>query len=50
MYQFTHPTPAQVREWMQQRQVERTAPPTPEQIRRELGWTMTTPTTDRSRT
>jgi hypothetical protein len=34
----TKPTPAEVRQWMQQRQVERTPPPTPEEIRRQLSW------------
>lgn len=34
----THPTSQQVRDWLQQRQTERKPPPTPEQIRRELGW------------
>lgn len=38
MTAVTHPTPAQVRQWMQQRQVERKPLPTPEQIRTELGW------------
>lgn len=32
------PTKQQVRDWMQQRQAEHKPPPTPEQIRRELGW------------
>jgi hypothetical protein len=40
MTHTTHPTQQQVRTWMQQRQVERTPPPTPEQIRRELSWNM----------
>lgn len=34
------PTKEQVREWMNQRQAEHTPPPTPEQVRRELGWDM----------
>jgi hypothetical protein len=38
MTHVTHPTPAQVREWMQQRQAERTPLPTPDQIRQQLGW------------
>lgn len=37
-HQITKPTPQQVRAWMTQRRTEKTAPPTPEQIRRELGW------------
>jgi len=35
---YTKPTPQQVRDWMQKRQVDQKPPPTPEQIRRELGW------------
>lgn len=38
MTAVTHPTPAQVRAWMQQRQVERKPVPAPEEIRRQLGW------------
>jgi hypothetical protein len=41
MTPITHPTPAQVRQWMQQRQVDRTPPPKPEDIRRALGWELT---------
>ena len=37
-YPVTKPTPQQVRAWMVQRRTEKVAPPTPEQIRRELGW------------
>lgn len=36
----THPTHQQVRDWMAKRQVERTPPPSPDQIKRELGWDM----------
>lgn len=32
------PTNEQVRSWMQQRQADRSPPPTPEEIRRQLGW------------
>jgi hypothetical protein len=32
------PAKEQVRAFMQQRQKERSAPPTPEEIRRQLGW------------
>jgi hypothetical protein len=32
------PTPQQVRDWMKQRQVEKSPPPTPEQVRQQLGW------------
>jgi hypothetical protein len=34
------PSKEQVRKFMQQRQVERTPPPTPEEIKRQLGWKM----------
>lgn len=34
------PTKEQVRKWMQDRQAQRTAPPSPEEIRRQLGWGM----------
>lgn len=39
----TKPTKETVQAWMQSRRAERTAPPSPEQIRRELGWHMTQP-------
>jgi hypothetical protein len=32
------PSKEQVRQWMQQRQVEHKPPPTPEQVRQQLGW------------
>mgnify|MGYP003579717403 CR=1 FL=1 len=32
------PTKEQVRKWMQDRQAQRSAPPSPEEIRRALGW------------
>lgn len=38
MTPVTHPSPQQVRDWMKQRQAEQKPPPTPEEIRRELGW------------
>lgn len=38
MTQITHPSKEAVRTYMAQRQKERTPPPTPEQVRRELGW------------
>lgn len=38
--QANHPTKEQVRSFMQQRQVERKPPPSPEEIRRQLGWAM----------
>lgn len=34
----TKPSHQQVRQWMQQRQVAHTPPPTPAQIRTQLGW------------
>lgn len=40
MTQTTKPSNQQVRSWMQQRQVDRTPPPSPDQVRRELGWQM----------
>lgn len=40
MTHTTKPSNQVVRSWMQQRQVDRTPPPAPEQIRRELGWQM----------
>lgn len=38
MPQTSKPTNEQVRSWMQQRQADRTPPPTPDEIRRHLGW------------
>jgi hypothetical protein len=38
MTQTSKPSNQQVRSWMQQRQVDRTPPPAPEEIRRQLGW------------
>jgi len=38
MHQPSKPTNQQVRSWMQQRQVDRVPPPSPEEVRRELGW------------
>jgi hypothetical protein len=38
MPQTSKPSQEQVRNWMQQRQADRSPPPTPEQIRRQLGW------------
>lgn len=34
------PTPQQVRQWMQAPERKIAPPPTPEQIKRELGWTL----------
>jgi hypothetical protein len=36
----TKPTKFEVRSWMQQRQSTPTPPPSPDQIRRELGWNL----------
>ena len=36
--QVTKPTHQQVRTWLARQVAEKVAPPTPEQIRRELGW------------
>jgi hypothetical protein len=38
--QTTHPSKQQIRQFMQQRQADRTPPPTPERIREQLGWKM----------
>ena len=38
MTQTSKPSNQQVPSWMQQRQVDRTPPPAPEEIRRQLGW------------
>lgn len=37
------PSKQQIRDWMQQRQQEHKPPPTPEEIRRQLGWEMIAP-------
>lgn len=39
---MTTPTKEQVREWTERRKTERTPPPSPEQVKRELGWDMIT--------
>lgn len=38
MTKTTHPPKEQVRAWSVRRRTERTPPPSPDQIRRELGW------------
>lgn len=38
MTQTSKPTAAAVRSWMQQRQGDRTPPPSLEQVRQQLGW------------
>jgi len=40
MRQASKPSKEQVRQWTQQRQVLRTPPPSPEEVRRELGWVL----------
>ncbi|WP_323142762.1 hypothetical protein [Massilia phyllosphaerae] len=40
MQQTTKPSNQQVRSWMQQRQEQNGPPPSPEEIRRQLGWRM----------
>lgn len=35
---ITHPTKEQVREYMHRRETDQSPPPTPEEIRRQLGW------------
>lgn len=32
------PSKEDIRKWLQERQNQRTAPPSPEEIRRQLGW------------
>lgn len=39
----TKPSKEQVQVWMHNRRAERTPPPSPEQIRRELGWQLSQP-------
>jgi hypothetical protein len=36
--QTNHPDKYKVRQFMQQRQAQRTPPPSPEETRRQLGW------------
>lgn len=45
----TQPTKQQVREYMQQRQREHRPPPTPDEIRRQLGWGLIQRGADRRR-
>lgn len=40
MPKASKPSHQQVRDWMQQRQELRTPPPSPEEVRRELGWVL----------
>lgn len=40
MDQKKQPTKEAVRQWLQNKLVERRPPPDPQQIRRELGWDM----------
>lgn len=44
MIYILHPTPAQIRAWMQSPERKEGPPPTPEEIRRQLGWEMLRPT------
>lgn len=37
------PSKEQIRQWMQQRQQEKVVPPTPAEVRRQLGWNLTAP-------
>jgi hypothetical protein len=41
--QANHPPKEQVRSYLQKRATVRTPPPSPEQIRRELGWELVQP-------
>ncbi len=38
---MSQPTKEQTRKWLQNRSTAKTPPPTPEQIKRELGWDLT---------
>jgi hypothetical protein len=38
MPQTSKPSNQQVRDWLQERQAQRTPPPSLEEIRRQLGW------------
>lgn len=38
MTQTTHPSKEQVRQYMARRQEERRPPPSPQQVREQLGW------------
>jgi hypothetical protein len=40
MTQTSKPSNQQVRNWMHQRQADRSPPPSPERIKEELGWRM----------
>lgn len=40
MTHTTKPSSRAVRDWMQQRQGDRTPPPSPDAIRRQLGWVL----------
>ena len=40
MRPIAHPTKEQVRAWMAEREAARRPPPSPEEIRRTLGWRM----------
>jgi hypothetical protein len=43
MPEFTHPSKDQVRAYMQRRSRDASPPPSPEEIRRELGWGLSLP-------
>ncbi|MGZ8288821.1 MAG: hypothetical protein ACXW2U_04240 [Telluria sp.] len=43
MSTFTHPPKHLVREYLQRRKRESAPPPTPEEIRRQLGWELLIP-------
>jgi hypothetical protein len=45
MTALTHPPKHLVREYLERRTREHKPPPTPEEIRRELGWGLVTPET-----
>ena len=37
---MSKPTREQLQQWLKQRHVEKTPPPTPAEIRRQLGWNL----------
>jgi hypothetical protein len=49
MATVTHPTKEQVRIWGKQRSLSRLPPPSPEEVRRQLGWGLIGTPTVRSR-
>ena len=48
-HRITHPTKEQVRAYMAAREAARRPPPSPEEIRRQLGWRIAAPDDERLR-